>query len=52
MWLIIPMTLSAYLLQVATNEMLREAMAVAHWVSSGVFAISYAVHLIKPREAA
>jgi hypothetical protein len=45
MWLIIPMTLSAYLLQVATNETLREAMAIAHWVSSGVFVIGYVVHL-------
>lgn len=52
MWLIIPMTLSAYLLQVATNETLREAMAIAHWVSSGVFVIGYVVHLFKPPEAA
>lgn len=51
MWLIIPMTLSAYLLQVATNETLREAMAMAHWVSSGAFVIGYAVHMIKPPAA-
>lgn len=46
MWLILPMTLSAYLLQVATAEPLRQAMAVAHWVSSGVFVLAYAVHLL------
>ena len=51
MWLIIPMTLSAYLLQVATNDTLREAMAIAHWVSSGVFVVGYAIHLIKPPAA-
>ena len=50
MWLIAPMTLSAYLLQIATNETLRQAMAVAHWVTSGLFVIAYAVHVImKPR---
>ncbi|HYI11159.1 MAG TPA: hypothetical protein VEK57_19030 [Thermoanaerobaculia bacterium] len=46
MWLILPMTLSAYLLQIATNESVRQAMAVAHWATSGVFAVSYTVHLI------
>ena len=44
MWLIAPMTLSAYLLQIATNESLRDAMAVAHWVTSGVFVLAYAWH--------
>ena len=52
MLLIAPMTLSAYLLQIATNETLREAMAAAHWVSSGLFVIGYAVHLVKPKEKA
>lgn len=50
MSLILPMALSAYLLQTATNESLRQAMAIAHWITSGVFAIVYCVHLIKPRE--
>ena len=50
MLLIAPMTISAYLLQIATHEALREAMAIAHWISSAVFVIAYAVHLIKPRE--
>ncbi|HEX8251589.1 MAG TPA: hypothetical protein VF846_00465 [Thermoanaerobaculia bacterium] len=49
MALIVPMALSAYLLQIATNETLREAMAIAHWVSSGVFVIGYAIHLITPK---
>jgi hypothetical protein len=52
MVLILPMTLSAYLLQVATHETLREAMAVAHWISSGLFLIGYAVHLVKAKESA
>ena len=51
MLLIAPMTLSAYFLQIATNETLREAMAVAHWVSSGLFVIGYVVHLVKPKES-
>ena len=49
MTLIVPMALSAYLLQIATNETLREAMAWAHWITSGLFVIGYLVHLIKPR---
>lgn len=49
MALIIPMALSAYLLQIATNETLREAMAWAHWITSGVFVVSYLIHLFKPR---
>jgi uncharacterized membrane protein YidH (DUF202 family) len=50
MALILPMTLSAYLLQIATNESLRTAMAAAHWITSGVFVVAYAVHLFKPRQ--
>jgi uncharacterized membrane protein YidH (DUF202 family) len=46
MWLIAPMTLSAYLLQISTNDTVRQAMAVAHWVTSGVFVVSYVVHLV------
>lgn len=49
MLLIAPMTLSAYLLQIATNETLRQAMAFAHWVTSGVFVVGYVVHLILGR---
>ena len=47
MWLIVPMTLSGYLLQVSVDETLRQSMAVAHWISSGLFVIAYAVHLLK-----
>jgi uncharacterized membrane protein YidH (DUF202 family) len=44
--LIAPMTLSAYLLQISTDESIRNAMAIAHWISSGLFVIGYAAHLI------
>ena len=47
MWLIVPMTLSGYLLQVSVDETLRQAMAVAHWISSGLFVVAYIVHLLK-----
>jgi hypothetical protein len=47
---IVPMTLSGYLLQVSTAEAVRQAMAIAHWVSSGLFVLAYAVHIItKPK---
>lgn len=52
MLLLVPMTLSGYLLQIATNETLREAMAVAHWVASALFVIGYVVHLILGRRKA
>ena len=51
MWLIVPMALSGYLLQVSVDEGLRQAMAVAHWISSGLFAVAYLVHLLKPKPA-
>ena len=52
MALIVPMALSAYLLQVSTNENLRQVMAAAHWITSGAFVLSYAVHLLlKPKTA-
>ncbi|HET7435601.1 MAG TPA: hypothetical protein VFN10_12910 [Thermoanaerobaculia bacterium] len=46
MLLIVPMVLSAYLLQIATNETLRQAMAAAHWISSAAFVIGYAIHVL------
>lgn len=52
MILIVPMALSGYLLQVSTSEALREAMAIAHWISSGVFAVVYLIHLIRPKAPA
>jgi hypothetical protein len=45
MVLIAPMVLSAYLLQISTNDTLRQAMAIAHWISSGVFTVGYLLHL-------
>lgn len=52
MLLIAPMTLTGYLLQVITDERIRHWMAVAHWVTSGLFAISYVAHLFfKPSDA-
>lgn len=51
MILIAPMALSAYLLQIATNESLRQAMAIAHWLSSGIFVIGFAVHFLRKPKA-
>lgn len=51
MLLIVPMTLSGYLLQIATNETLRQSMAVAHWIASGLFVIGYVGHLIVGRRS-
>lgn len=45
--MIVPMGLSAYLLQIATNDALRQAMAIAHWVTSALFVIGYVVHLFR-----
>jgi hypothetical protein len=41
---IAPMVFSGYLLQVATADATRHAMAVAHWISSAFFVIAYVVH--------
>ena len=52
MLLIAPMTLTGYLLQVITDERARHWMAVAHWVTSALFAISYLAHLFfRPAES-
>lgn len=49
MLLIAPMTLTGYLMQVLTAEHARHWMAVAHWVTSALFTITYAAHLfLKP----
>jgi hypothetical protein len=53
MALIVPMALSAYLLQIATSDALRKAMAAAHWITSTVFALAYIAHLVfKPKRNA
>ncbi len=46
MMLIIPMTLSAYFLQISTGDALRRAMEIAHWISSGLFVLGYLVHMV------
>jgi hypothetical protein len=52
MVMLAPMVLSGYLLQVLTDDALRDAMRWAHWISSAFFAAGYAVHLItKPAGA-
>ena len=52
MWLIAPMALSGYLLQVSVNETLREVMAWAHGITSAVFVIAYVIHLVIGRSIA
>ena len=42
----VTMVLSGYLLQVLTNEALLQAALVAHLTSSGIFAVTYAAHLL------
>lgn len=51
---IVPMTLSGYLMQIATEDAIRNAMTWAHWVSSAVFTVAYVAHLFirKPAAAA
>lgn len=52
MALILPMALSAYLLQVSTNETMREVMAWAHWITSAAFLLAYLIHLVIGRSIA
>ncbi len=46
---IAPMVLSGYLLQVSTADATRQAMAIAHWVSSALFVAAYGIHLVTRR---
>jgi hypothetical protein len=46
LWMIAPMVLSGYLMQVVTNESAILAMKVTHWVSSGIFVLAYLVHQV------
>jgi hypothetical protein len=48
---IAPMVMSGYLLQVATADATRQAMAIAHWISSGLFVVAYVIHLITKKAA-
>lgn len=44
LWMIAPMALSGYLMQVMTDERLVEAMKITHWVSSTLFVAGVVVH--------
>ncbi|HVT05257.1 MAG TPA: hypothetical protein VHL58_17980 [Thermoanaerobaculia bacterium] len=44
MWLIAPMIMTGYLIQVITNESLQYGSRIGHWVTSGIFVVAYAVH--------
>lgn len=52
MAMIVPMVLSAYLLQISTGEGVRRAMAIAHWVTSALFVAGYVAHLVASRTGA
>ena len=47
--LIAPMTLSAYLMQISTNDTLRATMAWIHGITSAIFVLAYAIHIIRPK---
>jgi Na+/proline symporter len=42
----VPMIASGYLLQVATADATRRAMAITHWIASALFVAAYAGHLL------
>lgn len=44
LWMIVPMALSGYLMQVLTGERIVEAMRIAHWISSSLFVAGLIVH--------
>lgn len=48
---IVPMVMSGYLLQVATADATRQAMAIAHWISSALFVVAYVIHLVTKKAA-
>lgn len=45
--LLLPMAASGYLLQIVTEETLKQALVIVHLVSGGLFAASYAMHLAR-----
>lgn len=49
MAMIVPMALSGYLLQVMSLDGLRKVAAVTHWITSAIFVLGYAVHLLRGR---
>jgi hypothetical protein len=44
--LMAPMIVSGVLLQASTSELLRTAMEIAHWISSGFFVVAYVIHQV------
>lgn len=46
LWMIVPMVLSGYLMQVVTGETALQVAKVTHWVSSGLFVLAYAAHQV------
>lgn len=46
LWMIAPMVLSGYLMQVFTGETAVLAMKITHWASSAVFVVTYALHQV------
>lgn len=53
MWLIVPMVLSGYFLQVVVSDGARQASAVTHWITSAIFVLGYLAHQLvrKPNGA-
>ena len=47
--LIVLMVASGYLMQVSTGDATRKAVAVAHWIASGLFVIGYVAHRVSSR---
>lgn len=45
-WILVPMVMTGYLLQVSSGDAVREGMAAAHWITSGVFVVGFAVHTV------
>lgn len=43
--MLLPMTLSGYLLQVSASDAMRRAMSIVHWATSGAFVVAYLAHL-------
>lgn len=44
LWLIVPMALSGYLLQVTSSERWHSGAAWGHWITSSLFVLGYLIH--------
>lgn len=49
MWVIAPMILSGYFLQVVVSDGARQASAVTHWATSALFVLGYVTHQLVRR---